>query len=289
MGRYKILGIDIGATKVHAGVVQDGRLVKEVRFPTSSQAPKEQVISELIQGITPLVDAEVIGIGVGVPGLVDEEKGIVCDVQNIPSWKEVYLKDALESHFNLPVYITNDANSFAAGEKIFGKAKEFRNLVGITLGTGLGTGIIIDDKLYSGTLSSAGELGGVPYLDKTIEDYCSGKFFSNIWGTSGDELYALAKAGDANALTAFEKYGEHVGNAIKLVLYILSPQAIVLGGSISSCYPLFQKGLQKSLAAFPFRSVTAQLTIEISELDNAAILGAAALFQMKNKHNLHLV
>ncbi|MHC2993044.1 hypothetical protein OB13_16210 [Pontibacter sp. HJ8] len=282
MSSFKVLGIDIGATKVHAGVVQEGVLVEDVKFSTSALAPQEQIIAELIRGIEPLIDADVAGIGVGVPGLVDESRGMVCDVQNIPSWKEVYLKKHLEDRFHIPVYLTNDANSFAAGEKIYGKGKAFSNLVGITLGSGLGSGIIIDHKLYSGTLSSAGELGGVPYLDKTLEDYCSGKFFVAEYGMTGTELYALAKQGDARALAAYSKYGEHLGNAIRIVLYLLSPQAIFLGGSISTCYPLFEEALQQQLQTFPFRAVTEQLTIGISDLDNAAILGAAALFQLRN-------
>ncbi|MBD1396661.1 ROK family protein [Pontibacter sp. JH31] len=288
MSNSKVLGIDIGATKMHAGVVQNGSILQEVKFHTSAQASQAQIVAELIQGIAPLVDAEVTGIGIGVPGLVDEAKGMVCDVQNIPAWKEVHLKQHLEEHFGIPVYLSNDANSFAAGEKIYGQGKAFRNLVGITLGSGLGAGIIIDHKLYSGTLSSAGELGGVPYLDKTIEDYCSGKFFVAEYGMAGDELYTLAQQGHAPALEAYKVYGQHLGSAIKVVLYLLSPQAIFLGGSISKCYPLFKETMQQSLADFPFKAVASQLHIGVSELDNAAVLGAAALFELKNqqKHQL---
>ena len=286
MSNSKVLGIDIGATKIHAGVVQQGKVLQEVKFHTSAQAQQQQIIAELIQGIAPLVDAGVAGIGIGVPGLVDEANGMVCDVQNIPSWKEVYLKQHLEEHFGIPVYLSNDANSFAAGEKIYGQGKAFRNLVGITLGSGLGSGIIIDNKLDSGTLSSAGELGGVPYLDKTIEDYCSGKFFAAEYGMPGDELYALAQQGDVLALEAYKVYGQHLGNAIKVVLYLLSPQAIFLGGSISKCYPLFSEAMQQSIFDFPFKAVTSQLRIGISEMDNTAILGAAALFELKNQHIL---
>ncbi|WP_018479438.1 ROK family protein [Pontibacter roseus] len=286
MSNFKILGIDIGATKMHAGVVQDGNVLQEVRLHTPAQAPQEQVLAELAEGIAPLIDAEVKGIGIGVPGLVDERRGVVCDVQNIPSWKEVHLKAYLEDRFRLPVYLSNDANSFAAGEKMYGQGKSFSNLVGITLGSGLGAGIIIHNSLYSGTLSSAGELGGIPYLDKTIEDYCSGKFFQDTYGVPGEKLYAQAQQGDARALEAYAEYGKHLGNAIKIVLYILSPQAIFLGGSVSKCFPLFQAAMRKSLETFPFKAVRSQLHIGVSDLDNAAILGAAALFELKNQHNL---
>lgn len=283
MDKQKIIGIDIGATKIHIGLVQDGNIIDEEKFATPTHAPKEQIIAEIVNGIEKLNDPDVYGIGIGVPGLVDEENGIIHDVQNIPSWKKIYLKDHLENYFDKPVAITNDANTFVLGEKIYGKAKGFKNLVGLTLGTGFGSGIIIDSHLYSGTLSSAGELGGIPYLNHTIEDYCSGKFFQDQFGMEGSEVHELAKKGDANALNIFRQYGEHLGNAIKLILFTLSPQAILLGGSISGCYPLFKDAMLESIAKFPFKLVTERLVIKPSELANAAVLGAAALIIMKSE------
>jgi hypothetical protein len=131
----KYLGVDIGGTKVHVGVVQAGVLVQEARFETSATASKEQILAELVQNLAPLVDAEVMGIGIGVPGLVDEENGIVHNVQNIPSWREVHLKQHLANHFDKPVYLTNDANAFAVGEKMYGKGQPYANQVGIALGS----------------------------------------------------------------------------------------------------------------------------------------------------------
>lgn len=282
-GGKKIIGIDIGGTKIHIGLVLDGKIIKEVKFFTSAQAPMEQIIHEIITGVEQVMEPDVVGIGVGVPGLVDEKQGVVLLVQNIPSWQEVHLKMYLEKHFKLPVCITNDANSFATGEKMYGKGKRFKNMIGVTLGTGFGTGIIIDSKLYSGTLASAGEFGGVPYLDKTIEDYCSGKFFLENYGMTGKAARSLAESGDAAALEIFQIYGSHLGNALKIILYTLSPEAIFLGGSISSCFAFFQEAMYKSLQEFPFKLVLDHLTIEQSEIDNVAVLGAAALFQMRSK------
>lgn len=281
MGSKKILGIDIGATKIHIGVVENGEIVDQLKFPTSAQGSKDQVIQELVEGISKFMDAEVIGIGIGVPGLIDPEKGIVHDVQNIPSWKMVPLKEILEGHFKIPVAVTNDANTFALGEKIYGKAQDYKNLVGITLGTGLGAGIIINNHLHAGAYSCAGELGGVSYLDATVEDYCSGKFFKNKFGMEGKELLSLAENGDAKALDIFGQYGVHLGNAIKQVMFLLSPEAVFLGGSVSNCFPYFKDAMQKTVDSFPYRLVKEQLVIETSSLPNAAIFGAAALIQMK--------
>jgi glucokinase len=281
MSSSKYLGVDIGGTKVQVGVVQDGELIQEVRFETSASASKEQILAELVHNVTPLVTADVAGIGIGVPGLVDEEEGIVHNVQNIPSWREVHLKQHLAGYFDKPVYLTNDANAFAIGEKMYGQGRPYTNLVGLALGTGLGAGIIINHQLYSGTLSSAGEFGMIPYLDKTIEDYCSGKFFGQRTGRTGPEWHALAEQGDAEALAVYAEYGRHLGKALHVILYAISPEAIFLGGSVSQGYAFFRDSLYESLGAFPFRQVTDRLVVAPSLIGNAAVLGAAALCHMK--------
>lgn len=282
MPNQQIIGIDIGGTKIHMGIVQDGRIIQELKLSTPADASSKEIIDQIITGIEQLMKPEVLGIGIGMPGLVDEEEGIVFDVQNIPAWKEVPLKKQLEGYFNKPVYMTNDANTFILGEKMFGRAQAFKNVVGITLGTGLGAGIIINNAPYAGTLSSAGEFGGIPYLDKTIEDYCSGKFFLNQFGVAGDKLYELAEGGDEKALDVFNRLGHHIGEAIKIVLFTLSPEAIFLGGSVSGCYKFFREAMEKNIQTFPFRRVTEKLVIETSAIENAAVLGAVALFRMKN-------
>jgi glucokinase len=287
MTSSKYLGVDIGGTKVHLGVVQHGELVQEVKFETSASAPKEQILAELTQQLAPLVTAEVAGIGIGVPGLVDEENGIVHNVQNIPAWREVHLRRHLASHFEQPVYLTNDANAFAIGEKMYGQGQPYANLVGLALGTGLGAGIIINHQVYSGTLSSAGEFGMIPYLGQTLEDYCSGKFFAQRTSQSGAAWHALAQQGDAEALAVFAEFGRHLGQALHIILFALAPQAIFLGGSVSGGFDYFRGGLHESLAAFPFKQVTNSLVVAPSALGNAAVLGAAALCHMKQDLTSH--
>ncbi len=272
----RIVGVDIGATKTRIGIVQDTQVIKETDFPTSSTASKQQILDELTTGIEEIAGSDFYGIGIGVPGLIDEENGILFDLLNIPSLKEVHLKDHLERHFNKPVCITNDANVFAIGEKMFGEGKPYKNLVGVTLGTGFGCGIIIHHKLYSGAFSSAGEFGNISYLDKTIEDYCSGKFFLQH-GLSGTDAFKKAKKGEVKALELFEEYGKHLGNALKLILNILSPQTILLGGSISAAFPFFEDSLRSTMEDFPFKKVKDQLVIKPSNTPNIALLGAAAL------------
>lgn len=273
----KIIGIDLGATNIHIGIVEDSRVTEEIQIPTLATASKEEIITNLISGIESLVSKDFDGIGIGVPGLVDEEEGVIFDVFNIPAWKQVHLKRELEAHFKIPVRITNDANVFALGEKFFGKGGPYKNMVGVTLGSGLGTGIIIDNKLYSGAYSSAGELGLIPYNGKILEDYCSGKFFQQEYDMKGEEVYTLAQQGDAAALEIFREFGKHLGNAINIILIILSPEAIFLGGSISKSFRFYEKSLKETLDTFPFKKVLDQLVLEPSQTPNISILGAAAL------------
>jgi len=280
MKNQKIICVDIGATKIHIGAIQGGAIVAELLLPTPALASENQVLAEIAGGIAQLMDEQVTGIGIGVPGLVDETAGVVYDVINIPSWKEVHLQKYMADQFQVPVYLTNDANTFVLGEKVYGKAKAYKHVVGITLGSGLGAGIIANGSLYAGAFSGAGEFGHIPYLDKNVEAYCGGEFFRSKYGVEGGILKTRAEQGDKTALEAFGQYGLHLGNAINLVLYTLSPEAIFLGGSISKSFPLFKDAMRRRVQAFPFKRITKGLIIEPSTIDNAALWGAAALFRM---------
>lgn len=273
----KVIGVDIGATKIHIGVVRDSQIIKEKKFPTNADASENEIIKSLIREIEKISENDFAGIGIGVPGLIDEELGIVYDLWNIASWKEVHLKKKLEDYFNKPVKITNDANTFALGEKKFGKGKPYKNMVGVSLGTGYGTGIIINGDIYSGTLSGAGEMADIPYLDKKIEDYCSGKFFMQQYGVEGSLFYERANEGDLEAIRIFQEYGMHLGESLKLILYMLSPEAIFLGGSVSKSFMFFENSLQKSIDSFPFSRITRKLVIAPGMTKNVTLLGAASL------------
>jgi glucokinase len=221
------------------------------------------------------------GIGIGIPGLVNPKEGVVLGLANIPSFQHVELRKFLTIRFGKPVFINNDANCFALGVYKFGVGKGFQNLVGITLGTGVGGGIIIHGKLYSGVNSAAGEWCGASYLDGTFEDYCSGKFFNRVYQSRPKALAKLAQEGDPVALKAFDEFGTHVGELLKVILFSLAPEAIVLGGSIRKTYPLFEKPLRASLQTFPYTSVLAKLQVLVSDLDETAIHGAVALVDLQ--------
>ena len=273
------IGIDLGGTSVRCGLVENGSVVSRLSEPCRSDQP-ENVVLEQIEGlIRQLVNPSVRGIGIGVPSVVDVEKGIVYNVTNIPSWVEVHLKDYMESKIGLPVYVNNDANCFALGEHSYrcAEGNNIRNMLGVTLGTGVGAGVIIDNRLYSGSNTGAGEIGCLPYLEHTLEHYCGSEFFVEYHNTTGKEALELAKSGDENALKIWDEFGKHMGVAVKIILYAFDPDAIVFGGSITNAYSYFEAAMRKEMETFFFPETIKKLQILISTRDDISILGAAAL------------
>ncbi|MHB8337343.1 MAG: ROK family protein [Ignavibacteriaceae bacterium] len=280
-----ILGIDLGGTNVRAGLVENNSLIKVESFPVSKNGSESDVLNDIYNLIDHYSSEEISGIGIGVPSVVDVEKGIVYDVQNISSWKEVYLKELLKKRYNVPVYVNNDANCFAIGEKYFGKAKNYKDIVGLIIGTGLGAGIITNGKLYTGKNCGAGEFGMIPFKRNNYEYYCSGQYFVNEFRTTGEELFRRAEKGDPEALDVFSGFGANLGEAIKVIMYTIDPEIIVLGGSVSKSYNLFKDEMFRSINNFAYSKTINKLKIEVSVIDNVAILGAAALYYDDNNIN----
>lgn len=270
------IGIDLGGTNVRMGVVDSGAIVRKIAEPCKSQASQGVVIEHLISMIHSIMDEKIDGIGIGVPSVVDTEKGIVYDVANIPSWKEVPLKEILERKFGIPVMINNDCNCFAYGEYLFGGGVGYKNIVGVTLGTGVGMGLIIDGNLYNGNNTGAGEIGCIAYLDHDYEYYCGSRFFQ-LHNTTGEELYKKAMLGDSGALDLWAEMGEHIGNLINTTLFAYDPEAIILGGSISSAFEFFSKAMCLQLESFPYSNTVKRIKIAVSSKSDIGILGAAML------------
>lgn len=276
-----ILGLDIGGTGIKGGVLIKGQLEDIRSIPTPAQENQEYILETIATFIDSYSHHDFVGIGIGIPGLVDSREGIVLGLANIPSFQHVELKKFLTERFSKPVFVNNDANCFAIGVHKYGVGKPYKNLVGITLGTGVGGGIVINGKLYSGLYSAAGEWCSAPYLDHNFEYYCSGKFFLHEYNSKPKALAKQALAGDAVAIKAFEEFGSHLGQLLKVIMYGLAPEAIVLGGSIRKTYPLFKKSLLKTLDSFAYPTVLSDTKILISELDETAIHGAVALVDVE--------
>lgn len=280
-----IIGVDLGGTNIRAGKVVDENIIQLVKEPTPSDSTQSEVLEKLFAVIDNCFDENTKSIGIGVPSVIDVEKGIVYDVVNIPSWKIVPLKEIMESRYHVPVYVNNDANCFALGEKYYGKARSCNSIVGLTIGTGMGSGLIFNGKLYEGKNCCAGEFGNIPYLNSNYEHYCSGQFFSEEKATSAVDAYNQAMLGDQTAIQLFSEFGSHLGQAIKSILYAYDPEIIILGGSLTKAYDFFKPAMFVAIQNFDYRNVLTNLKIEISELEHSAIYGAAALYLNKNQDN----
>ena len=278
MKNEKIIGIDLGATNIRGAVVSNEQISEIVSRRIHVKGTEEEVLEDVYWLIDKVIDKEVKAIGIGVPSVVDVEKGIVYDVIHIPSWKEVHLKEILEKKYHIPVFVNNDANCFALGEHYFGKGKGVMDMVGLTIGTGLGAGIIVNNHLYAGKNCGAGEFGMVDYLDQNYEYYASGSFFQNVYGLNGEEVFKKAQAGDEASLKLYNELGAHLGNAVKIIMYTYDTGLIILGGSVQQAFDLFEKSMWERIKTFGFPNSIEQLHIKTSELANSGILGAAALY-----------
>lgn len=275
----RVIGIDLGATNIRGAVVGEDYMSDIISRRIQTKGTEEQVLQDVYSLIDSLIgDGEVKAIGIGVPSVVDVEKGIVYDVVHIPSWKEVHLRELLEKRYNIPVFVNNDANCFALGEYYFGKSKGKPNMIGLTIGTGLGAGVIINGHLYAGKNCGAGEFGMVDYLEQNYEFYASGSFFKNVHGLNGEEVFKKAQNGDKESLKLYEELGMHLGNAVKLIMYTYDTELIILGGSVQLAFEFFEKSMWERIKTFAFPKSVEKLEVKTSVLQNSGILGAAALY-----------
>ena len=285
MNDQKVIGLDLGASNIRGGLIHGNRISQIHSQRIQSAGTVEEVLEDIYAIIDLLIEKEVSAIGIGVPSVVDVERGIVYDVQYIPSWKEVYLKSILEERYRIPVFVNNDANCFVLGEYYFGKGAGVENFIGLAIGTGLGAGVIINHRLYAGPNCGAGEFGMVDYLDHCFEYYCSGQYFQNVYNIDGQEVFDKAKAGDLQAQQWYAEMGMHLGNAIKMIMYTYDTSLIIFGGSVRHAYPFFSRTMWERINSFAYTKSLAKFRIELSELENSGILGAAGLYYNARKYS----
>lgn len=271
------IGIDLGGTNIRAGILQNNILQNTISRRLDATGNSKEILQQVFDITDALMQEEVASIGIGVPGLVDANNSMVYDVVNIPSWQKISLQQWMETRYKIPVVINNDANCFALGEYRFGEGIGCNNMAGLTIGTGLGAGLILNKKLYSGRNGGAGEFGMMPYLDKCYEYYASGQFFKNVYNISGEIVYANALNNDVSALNMFEVFGTHLGNAIKAILFAVDIEVIVLGGSVKNAYSFFEKAMWQQIQTFPYQQAVEHLKIKIACLEHSGIIGAASL------------
>lgn len=271
------LGIDLGGTNIRIAAVDNGDITKMKAVACPANGSEQDVLNTIYELIDEFNTGDVTGLGIGVPSVVDSSEGIVYNVANIPSWKEVHLKEILESRYAFPVAVNNDANCFALGESIYGQGGAFENMVGITLGTGLGAGVIVNHQLYNGYNTGAGEIGSISFKQGDFEQYCSGAYFPPNFHMSAKQAHEKALQGDSKALEAWEAFGHNLGELVKMTMFSYDPQAIIFGGSLAQAFDFYIDALHKSLSSFPYKESIENIHILQSKRENVSLLGAAAL------------
>lgn len=272
-----VIGVILDGKHLSAARIENGSVVEIIHRKIDNKETEEVILGEIIEAIKEVLTENISGIGIGVPSLVDVKNGIVLNPSIIPSWRKVHLKEILEEQFNIPVYVNNDANCFALGEKFFGKAKEFENIAGVITDTGFGVGLIINGKLYSGRNAGAGEFCSIPYRDHDYEYYCCSGYFEEKYGLKHEILLERAKSGDKIALAIYEIFGIDLGNAIKAIMFALDPDAIVIGGRLAEAYEFFETSMLKTINTFKHQGTLKEIKILNSDDPYIPVYGAAAL------------
>ncbi len=274
------IGVDIGGTK--CAVVKgekscsgEMKILSKIRFETVGF---EETLEKIICAVESLMPCDAIGISCGGP--LDERRGIIMSPPNLPGWDNVHICEILSERFSVPVRICNDANACALAEWKFGAGRGCENMVFMTFGTGLGAGLIINGALYSGANGMAGEAGHIR-LEKdgsvgygkagSFEGFCSGggiarlartyakkakaegrvafsrKSDAEIDAITTKDIAELARSGDTDALYIFNKSAEKLGAGLSVLIDILNPERIVLGGIYTRCRELFDKRMREVL------------------------------------------
>jgi len=276
-----VIGIDIGGTKcaVSLGreIRRDGRasleVVSKIKFPTLSEKGPEYALGQIEQTVAQLLEEArtknlgvVQAIGISCGGPLDSRKGLILSPPNLPGWDAIPVVDRLTAKFGLPVSLQNDANACALAEWQFGAGQGFSNLVFLTFGTGMGAGLILDNRLYSGTNDLAGEVGHVRLSERgpfgygkfgSFEGFCSGGGLVNLarqliekrWQAgqsvafcpapgdldklSAETIAQAALTGDETALEVFRLSGQYLGRGLALLIDLLNPEAIIIGSIFS--------------------------------------------------------
>jgi glucokinase len=317
------IGVDLGGSKIGAALVNNsGDITEYIKSPTNAQQGKDVVINRIKETIKQLINQSgvnvdnISGIGIGVPGQLDARTGIVYSAPNLPGWKEVPICRIIEEEFQLTVALENDANVAAWGEKIFGVAKGVKDMICLTLGTGIGGGLIFNGKIYHGNKFAAGEVGhiivnkdGPPcncggygcletYSSATgIRDRISDKVKklnknkynslskSDIDNISLSDIFKRARQGDPLVKDIVEDAIEYLGVGITILVNLLNPKMIVLVGGIANEGDKLLVPVKNYVFGRAMKIMLEDLQIVLGKLKGqAGVLGAAALLCSSDKY-----
>lgn len=290
------IGIDLGGTYTKLALVgSNGKIFQRSRLSTTAYGTKEKLLKAIVSEIEKILararlpKRRLAGVGIGLPGPVDFKRGLVYDLTNVPGWKNTPLKRLLERKLGLPVLADNDVNVMALGECRFGAGRGAKYAVCITLGTGVGGGIIIDGEIYRGPSFSAGEVGHMPLKEEglacncggygCLERYVGNRYISDEFGSTPETLSAAARKGDRAAIEAWERIGKRVGTTLAGVVNLLNPEKIIIGGGLAGAGELLFVPIRKMVKRRAMPVARKAVKIVKARLGNdAGMIGAAALF-----------
>ncbi len=313
------LGVDLGGTNVRAAVLdRDGKLLGSGRAPSLATEGVENTVSQIVHAAKTAIrsagvkDSEVTGVGIGVPGHIDPKAGEVLWAPNFyekgQPYRNIRLGDPIEAQLNLPVLMGNDANVAALGEFRFGAGRAIRSMVMVTLGTGIGGGIILDGKLWTGATGGAGEIGHIiiaaggrggaaafgslesmgqiaAITESAARKICAGRKTSLTDSPDFDwhfltpkDIADAAATGDAVAIEVFEETGSYVGLGIASIINLLNPEMVVIGGGVAQSGDIILDPIRRATRANTIKTMYDVCDIVPAELgDDAGIYGGASL------------
>jgi glucokinase len=308
------VGVDLGGTKIHTVVATPtGDVLGEERVPTLAVDGPAAVLERLTGSIRTaleragLTSNEIGGIGISSPGPCDPFRGIVTNAPNLPGWIDVPIVEIVRERMGVPVLLENDANAAAFGELRYGAGRGFKHLLYVTLGTGIGGGIIIDGKIYEGASGAAGEVGHITLVedgplcncgsrgclealasgpamardaaqaiasgaDTTMRETASGSTITT------EHVLQAAQRGDEVAEKIIRRAGEYLGRGLVGLLNVFDPECLILGGGLLALGDLYIGTAIRMAKERAFAQIVADVTITTAALDTrAGALGAAAL------------
>jgi len=322
MKKRYVIAVDIGGTVLKSALVSiTGKIAYLRKAPTPRVKDKTKLIESILSSINDMIlikklkKRDILGIGIGAPGPVDSLKGVVHYFVNIPGWREVPLKRIIEGKTGIPVFIDNDVNMMALGELKFGAGRNAKNMVCITLGTGVGGGIVIDGKLYRGSGSSAGEVGHITVAENgplcncgnkgclerlvgnryivsevrnKIRDGAKTSISRMVNGRLSDitpeMIDKAAGKGDRFAIGIWKNTGHYIGTALADIANILDPEAIVIGGGMANAGKGLFDSIRETVRARAMKGPAERVRIVRAKLGyDAGLIGAVPLVLSKGR------
>lgn len=285
-----VIGIDLGGTAIKLGQFdRDGRCLGALQVPTPQPADPQSVLEAIVAAIAQLdPDQTSRAIGVGTPGPADAAGRIARIAINLEGWRDIPLADWLEDRTGQATVLANDANCAGVGEYWLGAGQPFQNLILLTLGTGVGGAVILNGQLFVGHDGTAGELGLItlnpdgPECNSgncgSLEQYTSVRAIRRRTGLEPHELCEKAQAGDAEAIAFWHSYGRDLGAGLASLIYVLTPEAVIIGGGVSASADFFFPALSAEIDRRVLPSSRPRLQILPAQLGNqAGMVGAAKL------------